>query len=239
MSNHALSSIARHCQSALSGLGCRIGVALALVAGMAPAAHAANTLLYPTTGQYNNASYTFTAVADGEVMAYMVGGFGAAYTNELSVLINGQLSSSGFGLNNHTSHVGQSFDLGTVHAGDTLTFVLRNYTLHQDVFSDASMNVSYDTSTAPGHNHIYSSNYNGSNTNYTGVPTGTFVAFEDQRFPNSDYNYNDLSFVFTNVATQVSAAAATAIPEPESRAMMLAGLVAVSLAVARRRRTQA
>jgi hypothetical protein len=32
------------------------------------------------------------------------------------------------------------------------------------------------------------------------IPVGTFVAWEDLPFPASDFNYNDLNLVFTNVS---------------------------------------
>lgn len=230
-----MSNALRTSRFPLSTMVARIGLALALAGGATTAVQAAQSLTYANYGKYNSTTYSFTAVADGDVMAYMIGGFGASYTNELSLMVNGKLTSAGFGLNNHTSSVGQSFDLGTVHAGDVLTFVLRNYTLKQDLYSDASMNTSYDNSGAPGHNHIYSTAYAGGNSSYAGTPAGTYVAFEDQRFPNSDYNYNDLSFVFTNVATQQ--ASVSAVPEPESYAMMLGGLAALSLLRSRRRRS--
>jgi len=211
-----------------------VGMAAVVLAGTATLAQA-QSVPYPNKGQYNSNSYTFTAAATGDVLAYMVGGFGAAYTNELGLLINGQLSGSGFGLNNHTSSLGQVFNLGSVQAGDTLTFVLRNYTLGRDIYSNPSMNASYDYNTAPGNNHIYSTAYSPMNT-YPGVPAGTYVAFEDQRLPQSDYNYNDLSFVFTNVSTQIQSLAATAVPEPQSQGMLVAGLAALAVVSARRRR---
>lgn len=209
------------------------GMALAAMTFSAQAAH---SVPYPDRGAYLNTSYTFTAAQSGHITAYMVGGFSAAYENELSLMVNGQFTAAGFGLNNHHSSVGNSFDLGEVKAGDTLVFVLRNYTLHQDLYSDANMNAAYDQTGALGHNHIYSVNYTASAT-FSGVPSGTYVGFEDQRFPYSDYNYNDLSFVFTNVSVAMSGAVSS-VPEPQSLAMLLAGLAAVVGATARRRHVE-
>ena len=45
------------------------------------------------------------------------------------------------GLGNHTSVLGDSLDLGSVHAGDVLTFVLNNSTLGATAYSDPTMNV--------------------------------------------------------------------------------------------------
>lgn len=236
MFNAAASTVRRFVRTHSGALRATAAAALVTLVGVSTVAQAQTSLVYPNKGQYNATTYSFTAAATGDVLAYMVGGFGAAYTNELGLMINGQLSSSGFGLNNHSTQIGQVFNLGHVSAGDALTFVLRNYTLNQDVYSDASLNTRYDLSTATGHNHIYSTSYNGSLGNYPGVPAGTFVAFEDQRLPASDFNYNDLSFVFTNVSTLAITTLSSAVPEPQTQGMLLSGLAALALVGARRRR---
>jgi hypothetical protein len=56
------------------------------------------------------------------------------------------------------------------------------------------------------------------------------VAFEDLQFPNSDFNYNDESFVFTNVGATTHGG----VPEPAAWALMLLGFGGVG-AVLRRR----
>jgi hypothetical protein len=140
------------------------------------------------------------------------------------VLVNG-VQQGGYGLGNLTSHLGDSYDFGLVHAGDKLTFILHNNTLRLNAYSDPSLNGPYDfgpaTGTVNGHNHIYSTLYDGTNPgsdtaalNTAGIPHGTYVAFEDQQFPGSNYNYDDEAFVFRNVAP-------TAVPEPSSGLIML------------------
>ena len=187
---------------------------------------AADVIPYPSAGSYNATTYSFTASATGNVIAYIVGGFTAAYQNQIGLLDNGVLTSAGYGLDNHTSTLGTSFDLGTVTKGDTLTFVLNNLTLGAKAYSNPALNVGYDLSTDTiGHNHIYSTAYTATSPLLDSAPTGTYVAFEDLRFPASDFNYNDESFIFTDVST--------AVPEPATWAFMLIGVGAVGYALRR------
>jgi hypothetical protein len=202
--------------------------ALILASGFAQVAQA-DVIPYANIGSYNPTTYSFTATSTGDVTAYIIGGFSAGYTNQMGLLVNGVLSSAGYGLINHGSSLGQSFDLGSVNAGDTLTFVLHNITLGANAYSDASMNVGYDSPTDTlGHNHIYSTAFTGTSPAISGVPAGTYVAFEDLRFPGADFNYNDESFVFTNTTTHNGN-----VPEPTSVALLGLGMMAL-LAIRRR-----
>ncbi len=74
-------------------------------------------------------------------------------------MVNGVLSSAAMGLDNHASNVGDSLDFGAVNAGDTLTIVLHNLTVGADAYSNPSLNIGYDGTGAPGHNHVYSTAY--------------------------------------------------------------------------------
>jgi hypothetical protein len=202
---------------------------VASTALLAGAARAADAIPYPDTGSYNPVTYTFTAAADGDLVAFIVGGFTASYENQLGVLVNG-VAQGGFGLDNHSSSSGDSFDFGAVHAGDSLVFVLNNLTLGALAYSDPSLNAAYDDpSYTGGHNHIYSTPYTATPP-IGAVPPGTYVAFEDLQFPNSDFNYNDESFVFTNVGATTHGG----VPEPAAWALMLLGFGGVG-AVLRRR----
>jgi len=201
--------------------------ALILASCFAPVAQA-DVIPYGNSGSYNAATYSFTATSTGDVTAYFVGGGSAGYENQMGLLINGVLSSAGYGLDNHTSLLGDSFNLGSVTAGDVLTFVLHNLTLGQDAYSDPSMNVGYDTAGAPGHNHIYSTAYTATSPSFLGVPPGTYAGFEDLRFPGSDYNYNDESFVFTNTTVRNQT-----VPEPST--LILFGSTLLGFAWMRRR----
>lgn len=202
-------------------------MAAALVAAMATHAHAADVIPYANAGSYNTATYSFTAVTTGDVIAYFVGGSGASFENEMGLLVNGVQTSAGFGLNNHTSFVGQSFNLGSVNVGDTLTLVMKNLTLGAQVYSDPTLNAGYDAVGESAHNHIYSTPYTATSPLFGSVPSGIYIGFEDLPFPGADYNYNDESFVFTNVAV--------AVPEPQTYALLLAGLGAAGVMTRRRK----
>jgi hypothetical protein len=167
---------------------CRGAVAAAALGLAGQFAQAADLIPYANAGTYNATTYSF----------------------------NGVLTSAGFGLDNHTSALGDSFNLGHVNAGDTLTLVMKNLTLGAEVYSDPTLNVAYDDVGQTGHNHIYSTAYTATSPLFPGIPAGIYVGFEDLRFPGSDFNYNDESFVFTNVAASV--------PEPQTYALLLAGL---------------
>lgn len=173
----------------------------------------AGPIPYANVGVENATLYTFTAASTGSIGAYFFSGGGAAYTNELTMLVNG-VASGIQGLNNHTSAYGAFLNLGSVSAGDVIVFKMVNLSPGTvgPWFSDESMN-------SDGVNHVYSTDYTGDIT----VPAGTYVAFEDLN-GGGDFNYNDLSFVFTNVRTS------TNVPEPTTPALLLAaGLAAAAL----------
>jgi hypothetical protein len=195
---------------------------LASAAGIARA----GAIPYPDVGTPNPTTYSFTATSTGDVDAYFAGS-GASYDEQVGLFINGVLSSAGWGLDDHSSTVGQLFDMGHVNAGDTLIFADDVLSTNGIVYSDPSMNVPYDGSVT-NHNHVYSTSATAGQAG-TGVPAGTYVAFEDLSFPGSDYNYHDDTFVFTNVTTTTSG-----VPDA-SATLSLLGLGVGALAAARRK----
>ena len=169
---------------------------------------------YGHVGQVNATSYTFEAVATGDVDAYFLSSE-AADTDVLYMSVNGVLTGV-TGFDNHTAtRNGVALDLGSVNKGDVVTFYIDNVTTGITYSSNTAQNID-------GTNHVYSTNF----TAASPIPASTFIAFEDLATKVSDHDYNDIAFSVTNVA---------AVPEPANLALMLAGLGLVGAAVRRRR----
>lgn len=208
-------------------LGAMVGIATASAA-------CAEAIPYQSIGDYNSITYAFTAVSSGDLTGYFVGGSGAAYHNAIGILVNG-VQLGDFALGNHRSSLGESYTFGRVNAGDKLVFVLRCYTLGLNAYSDPRMNALYDdVSDVALQNHIYSTAYSASDSGLLGMPSGIYVGFEDLRSPYSDYNYNDESVIFTNVAYQVTSMMSSPVPEPSTWGMMLIGFAGLAYSVRRR-----
>jgi Domain of unknown function (DUF4114) len=189
-------------------------IAAATTLSLAALAAHAGPIPYPSAGVENTTLYTFTAASTGVIGAYFFSGGAASYENELTMLVNG-VATGIQGLNNQSSAYGAYLDLGTVTAGDVIVFKMVNIAPGGvgPWYSDKSLN-------SDGINHIYSTDYAGDGST---VPGGTYVAFEDLT-GGGDFNYNDLSFVFTNISTS------TGVPVPATPALLLAaGLAAAAL----------
>jgi hypothetical protein len=208
----------------------KAGVASLILTGSADIVKA--DISYPNVGTPNPVTYNFTATTTGDIIAYFAGST-AGYDNELGMLVNG-VSTGNIGLDDHTSNIGDSFDLGYAHAGDILTFVLQVNSLNANVYSDPTLNTSYDLDDSDGHNHVYSVAYNTADPTFGSIPFGTYVGFEDQSFPNSDFNYHDENFIFAGVTS----APQTVVPEPTTvlaGALMLVPFGAGALRMLRKR----
>lgn len=178
---------------------------------------AADIPVYPNQGTENPEIYSFTAAADGDLVAYFTGSTGS-FTNVLGLILNG----TDLGLSTLDSQVsapGDSFNFGAVSAGDTLVFYI-------DVNGGEFRWHSTPALNSDLANHVWSTDYAGGDF---GIPAGRFVTFEDLPADGTDFNYEDLGFVFTNVDAVV-----TPVPEPAAWALMVAGFGVVGAAMRRR-----
>lgn len=194
-------------------------VAIAGAAFLSTTAYAAIPV-YPNSGTENAELYSFTAAADGDLVAYFTGSTGS-FENVLGLIVNGTdlgLST----LNSHLSAPGDVFNFGPVSAGDALVFYINVEEGLYTWASDKSLNTDAT-------NHIWSTAYGGGDFS---IPEGIFVTFEDLPGTGTDFNYEDLGFVFTNVKTVIIP---NGVPEPASWAMLIAGFGMIGSATRRRR----
>ncbi|MBB5205136.1 MYXO-CTERM domain-containing protein [Inhella inkyongensis] len=191
--------------------------ALLLAAACSGAAQAAPAP-YTGAGEEAPAPGPLVATQSGQLVVYF-SGLAGGYDNWLGVLVNGQQRP--LGLSNQTSTYGQSFSFGQVSAGDSLNFFIQignepGETEVERYYSDISWNLD-------GVNHAFLSDYSGDNL----LPAGQHLAFEDLD-GGGDFNYADHGFVYR--IEQVSA-----VPEPGSALLALAGLGVIGTRLRRRR----
>ena len=148
----------------------------------------------------------FKVQDDGPINGYFVGAT-AEYMSLLSVVVGNHEDSPAFAFNNQATQPGDKalFNMGL--KGEDIVFKLDVITTGRTWYSDSSRNVD-------NFNHLH----------YYGdfiFPDGTsaiYIGFEDI-FGGGDKDFDDIGAVFTNVL---------AVPEPETYAMVLAGLLIVS-----------
>lgn len=195
----------------------------------------ASTLIpYPTTGPdgkhvENPASYAFTAIADGNITAYFAGS-AAHFIEVLGMTVNG-IPTGITGLNDQLSHVGDSLVLANnVHAGDKIVFFDQVSTQNTgDIwYSDPALNP------IPDGQHVYATPYDSSShLLIAAIPSGFYVGFEDlRRAMGSNFDYQDETFVVTNVATDVT-------PLPATLPLFATGIGGMVLLAWRRKRKAA
>jgi hypothetical protein len=109
----------------------------------------------------------------------------------------------------------------SVNAGDTLVVELENTNLGDMILSS---DPSYS---ADGVNHAYVTAFSGDK----GIPSGTFIGMEDLPKGISDFDYNDDTFVFTNIDPP-------GVPEPGSLALLGTGVLSAAGIVRRRMRNR-
>jgi opacity protein-like surface antigen len=175
----------------------------ALAVGMLMAAAPAQAAfpVYPTPGTQNNATYNVTAANTGFLRAIFVSK-SAAHTSKLGVFVNGV--DRGLGLNNQTATFGQIHNYGAIIAGQSIEYYIFNMTTGQSYRLNNTLN--------PGNvQHFYRDGYSGNDFGFN--VTGGYYGAEDLPANQSDYDYNDFTFVSTTGA----------IPEPATWAMMIMG----------------
>ncbi len=189
--------------------------ALACTALVAAGNASADSIPYPTLGVENPETYTFTATSSSDIVAYYLGKGSALSTATLGMLVNG-VSTGITGLNTGSAAIGASVDLGSVHAGDTVTFMFNVLTPFVQTWSS---NVALNSD---GANHLYATTY----SSIGSIPAGTYLGFEDlpgipTNYVNSatDYNYQDGQYVVSGVAMAVSS-----VPLPATVWLMLSSL---------------
>ena len=165
----------------------------------------------------------FVTGTDPIVATYQ--GNSAAFSNDLYLMLDGSglpgddgiLANDLFIFNNHASPVGSTVILGSFAVGTELEFRLFVNNTGQNYFTGAA------SRNPDNHTHARSQ------ANWQAGET--LVSFED--LFNGPFDYNDLSFSFTNTSTESEPGA---VPEPASLVLLGSGLIGAGVRRWRTRR---
>jgi hypothetical protein len=189
------------------------------------ALHAVPFAPYSNVGHPNSPStITFNGATGTGITAYFYS-VSASDTDTISIFdatTGTFLSPQGVFNNQAPITVGSSvtFTSPSLHNGDTLVFDLYNTSFPGDVFSS-------NPATSPdGDSHAYFTAFSGAIGAY-GTINGTYVGMEDLPANQSDWDYNDDTFVFTSVN-------AAPTPEPSTFALLGTGLIGAAGALRRK-----
>jgi hypothetical protein len=165
-------------------------IALAFIFALPMIAHS-----FPIAAPGNEGNPVIVS-GNGDIIATYEGN-SAAYSNDLYLTLNNQ-----FIFNNHTSPIGSTVNLGTFALGTELIFRLHVNNTGDDFYTGAA------SRNPDGQFHArVQANY---------LPGVTLVSFED--LLNGPFDFNDLSFTFTNTST-------SAVPLPTTMILLGSGLI--------------
>jgi hypothetical protein len=202
-----------------------LALASILAAGTT-ALHADSFVPYSNTGSpiLSSTNVTYTGSNGTGINAYFYS-VSAADTDTISIFdaTTGTFLAPTNAFNNQspsTPGTMVTFTSATLHTGDTLVFDLFNTSFAGDTFSS-------NIGTSPdGDSHAYVTSFNGTIGSFGNI-IGTYVGMEDLPNGQSDFDYNDDTYVFTNVATAPT-------PEPSTFALLGTGLLGAAGALRRK-----
>jgi len=203
-----------------------VAVASILVAGTT-ALHAASFTPYGSVGTpiTSSTNVTFTGANGTGIDAYFISA-SAADTDTISIFdaTTGTFLSPTNVFNNQSPSTPGSmviFTSSTLKTGDVLELDLFNTSFPGDTFSS-------NTGTSPdGDSHAYTTAFDGTIGSY-GTIVGTYVGMEDLPGRLSDWDYNDDTYVFTNIDPPAPT------PEPSTFALLGTGLLGAAGALRRK-----
>jgi hypothetical protein len=197
-----------------------------------PATLFAGPIPYPNAGHIAPTT-TIQAIASSDIIGYFVQA-SAGYDDVVRMIDVTTGTTSAWSFSNHSTAIGTSADFGYVNYGDTLVFEIDDLNIHQVFASDPAYSLD-------GVNHGYVTSFTGGQLYGANIPAGVYVGMEDLNAHNSDFDYNDDTFLFTNVGSKGLDTPPppdhAPIPEPNSLILLGTGFVALAGAVRHRRIT--
>ncbi len=186
----------------------------------------ADSIPYPNVGTIAPQVLTYAATSGGINVFYF--GSQASFTDTVEIVDVATSFDSGAILSNHSTALGQTLLVGTsagqINAGDQLVFYINS---PQGKFASVA------SLSADGVNHGYITTFSGGTINGVSIPSGIYVGLEDEANGQSDFNYNDDTFVFTGVN-----AIPASTPEPGTFALLGTGILSAAGLMRRKLRSR-